>query len=104
MPDISPDKIIVFLVIAFVVLGPGRLGEVARALGRARAQLRQFTSGLSPETEKLIRNPRGALLDVFDEPRKGMEDAAGAFKEVVTGASQDLVAPRAEREHSEDTR
>jgi Sec-independent protein translocase protein TatA len=80
MLDISPDKIVVFLVIAFVVLGPSRLGEVARALGRARAQLRHFSSGLSPDTAKLIRDPRRALLDVFDEPHKGTEEALGAAR------------------------
>jgi Sec-independent protein translocase protein TatA len=104
MLDISPDKIIVFLVIAFVVLGPGHLGEAARALGRAREQLRQFTSGLPPEAEKLIRNPRGALLDVLDEPRRGMQDAAGVVKEIVTGAGKEVVAPRSEHEHSEEAR
>jgi Sec-independent protein translocase protein TatA len=84
MLDISPDKIVVFLVIAFVVLGPGRLGEAARALGRARAQLRKFSSELPPDTANLIRNPRGALLDALAEPHKshqGTEDAAGATRQ-----------------------
>jgi Sec-independent protein translocase protein TatA len=94
MLDISPDKIVVFLVIAFVVLGPGRLGEVARALGRARAHLRQLTSGLPPDAAKLIRDPRRALLDVLDEPQQVMEDAMGAIKEAI--------APTAEHELRED--
>jgi len=104
MLDLSPDKIIVFLVIAYVVLGPGRLGEAARGLGRAREQLRKFTSELPPETEKLIRNPRGALLDVLGEPRRAMEDAAGVVKEVVTGASKENPDPGTEQEQLEEAR
>jgi len=80
MFDLGPEKIIVFLVIAFLVLGPGRLGEVARGLGKAMGQLRQWSDGLSPETSKLIRNPRGAIFDVLDEPRQAMADTAAAMR------------------------
>lgn len=83
MFDLSPEKILVVLILALVVLGPGRLTESARALGRARVQLRQWSSGLSPETTKLIQNPRGALLDVLAEPRQVISDTADAAKESI---------------------
>lgn len=63
MFDISPDKILIVLFIALVVLGPARLTEAARGLGRARARLRQLSEGLPPDTAKLIRDPRRALFD-----------------------------------------
>jgi Sec-independent protein translocase protein TatA len=88
MLDISPDKIVVFLVIAFVVLGPGRLRESARALGRARAQLRKFSSELSPDTANLIRNPRGALLDVLAVPHQPIEDEAADARRSVTASTE----------------
>jgi len=74
MFDISADKIIVVLVIALMVLGPGRLAEAARALGRARAQLRQFATGLSPETTKLIRDPRRAIFEAVTADEDSGED------------------------------
>jgi Sec-independent protein translocase protein TatA len=84
MFDISPDKVVVVLVIALVVLGPGRLAEAARALRRVRAQLRQLSSGLSPEAAKLIRDPRGVVLDALAEPRQVIADAAEAARHSVT--------------------
>jgi len=99
MFDISPEKIVVFLIIALVVLGPNRLGEAARALGRARGQLRQWTNGLSPDTAKLISNPRGALLDALNEPRQAITDTAAAARE-----SLNPTAPTVERESGEETR
>jgi Sec-independent protein translocase protein TatA len=84
MFDISPEKIIVVLLVALVVLGPARLSESARALGRARASLRQWSAGLSPDTAKLIQNPRGALLDVLAEPRQTITDTAEAARQSMT--------------------
>ena len=70
MIDISPEKIFVLLVVAMLVLGPSRLGEVARGLGKARAHLRQLSSSLPPEAVKVIRDPRSLLDDALEEPRQ----------------------------------
>lgn len=83
MFDLSAEKILVILVIALVVLGPGRLAESARGLGRARAQLRKWSAALPPEGAKLIRNPRGALLGVLAEPRQAVGDAAESLRRSV---------------------
>ncbi|MCL2394563.1 MAG: twin-arginine translocase TatA/TatE family subunit [Acidimicrobiaceae bacterium] len=88
MFDISPEKIVIVLIIALVVLGPGRLSDSARALGRARAQLRAWTAALPPDTANLVRNPRGALLDVLAEPRQVMADTAEAARQSVTPTTE----------------
>ncbi|MBO0691587.1 MAG: twin-arginine translocase TatA/TatE family subunit [Acidimicrobiaceae bacterium] len=93
MFDISPEKIVVVLVIALVVLGPGRLAEAARALGRARAQLRKWSATLPPDTAKIVRNPRSALLDALAEPRQAIADTAEAARQSMT--------PTIEREREE---
>lgn len=87
MFDISPEKIVVVLLIALVVLGPGRLAEAARALGRLRAQLRQLSSGLPPETVKVIRDPHGAILDALAEPRQAMVEVADGARKSITEAT-----------------
>ncbi len=43
------QELVVILVVALIVLGPRRLPEVARALGRALAEFRRATSDLSEE-------------------------------------------------------
>jgi Sec-independent protein translocase protein TatA len=89
MFDLSPEKIVVFLVIALVVLGPGRVVEAGRALGRARAQLRQLTSSLPPDAVKLIRDPQGTLFDVLAEPRQAISDAAASVRQSVTPTTEE---------------
>jgi sec-independent protein translocase protein TatA len=48
MPNIGPMELIVVLVVALLVLGPGRLPAAGRSLGRG---IREFRSGLSGKSE-----------------------------------------------------
>lgn len=54
LPHISPQEIILILVIALVLFGPRKLPEFARGVGEA---IREFRSSISnatkPEPEKL---------------------------------------------------
>ncbi len=49
MGSIGPAEILVVLVVALVVLGPARLPEAARTVGKAVNELRRATSGLQSE-------------------------------------------------------
>jgi Tat protein translocase TatB subunit len=54
MFGIGLPELLVILVVALIVLGPQRLPEVAHALGKALAELRKATSGVTEE----LRNAR----------------------------------------------
>ena len=49
MFGIGVSELLVILVVALIVLGPQRLPEVAKALGKGLAELRKATSGLTDE-------------------------------------------------------
>lgn len=49
MGSIGPAEILVVLVVALIVLGPTRLPEAARSMGKAIAELRRVTSGMQAE-------------------------------------------------------
>ena len=68
MPSVSPLELMMVLAIALIVLGPKRLPEVGRSLGRG---LREFRAGISGDT-------RDEDFDYDDRPdarRAGESDA-----------------------------
>lgn len=54
MPGIGPMELVIVLVIALVVLGPKRLPDAGRSLGRG---MREFKSSLTGEDEKARFDP-----------------------------------------------
>lgn len=49
MPTIGPVELVIVLVIALVILGPKRLPEAGRSLGRG---IREFRDSIRPESEE----------------------------------------------------
>jgi Tat protein translocase TatB subunit len=59
MFGIGVSELLVILVVALIVLGPQRLPEVARALGKGLAELRKATGGLTEELRDATRLLQG---------------------------------------------
>ena len=51
MFGIGPSELLVILVIALLVLGPKRLPELARSLGKAMGEFRRATADISTELD-----------------------------------------------------
>ena len=93
MLNIGPQELIVVLIIALIVVGPQRLPELGRALGRALNEFRKIQDDVkdtlrfdlnadhdpAPEDEPTVRAPSDASvspttvgdLAVGDEPSSG---------------------------------
>lgn len=72
MGSIGPAEILVVLVVALLVLGPARLPEAARTVGKAVSEIRKATSGLQTE----VRDAFSDAPPVFPTPRT--DEPAGA--------------------------
>ena len=59
MFGIGVSELLVILVVALIFLGPERLPEVAKALGKGLAELRRATSGLTDELREATRGLEG---------------------------------------------
>ena len=47
MPNVGPMELVIVLVIALIVLGPKRLPDAGRALGRGMKEFRDSISGVT---------------------------------------------------------
>ncbi len=57
MGNLGGSEILVILILGLLVLGPARLGVVARQTGRIVAQVRRLTSGFQEELRDLVEDP-----------------------------------------------
>jgi sec-independent protein translocase protein TatA len=60
MPNVGPLELIVVLVIALIVLGPKRLPEVGKSLGKGMREFKDSLSGENQDEEERERE-RAAL-------------------------------------------
>lgn len=60
--NIGPWELVFILVIALVVVGPGKLPEVAKSIGKAMNEFKKSTSGIKRDIE--------AAMSFEDEPPK----------------------------------
>ena len=65
MGNIAPLEIVVVLVIALIVLGPNRLPEVGRSIGRG---MREFKGALTGERSEEEDGPTDRELQSRPEP------------------------------------
>jgi Tat protein translocase TatB subunit len=57
MGSIGAPEILVILVVALLVLGPNRLPEAARQVGRAMAEMRRISAGFQAEMREAMQTP-----------------------------------------------
>lgn len=72
MFGIGMPELLVIMVVALVVLGPKRLPEVARTLGKGLAEFRKATSGITDE----LRNAQVMLEEEVRQADRKSKDAA----------------------------
>ncbi|MFL5777771.1 MAG: twin-arginine translocase TatA/TatE family subunit [Chloroflexota bacterium] len=92
MPNIGPFELIVILVIALVILGPGRLPDVGAALGKSIREFRKASSDLT-ESVKVDTSPLPATSPTV--PAAGVALAPPAAAPSTASASTDAVTPPA---------
>lgn len=55
--SLGPAEILVILVVALIVLGPSKLPEAARSIGKAMAEFRRITAGFESEVREALAEP-----------------------------------------------
>jgi sec-independent protein translocase protein TatB len=85
MLNIGMPELLVILAVGLIVLGPKRLPEIARALGKAMGEFRRATAGLTDELESAR-----AMLEA--EAREA-EKAATLAPKIAAAAGTEPKAP-----------
>lgn len=67
-------------VIALLVIGPQRLPQVARTLGRGLAEVKKYRTMLTSEVNELLDEPKSALGGALGEVRQVRDMAMGEVR------------------------
>jgi Sec-independent protein translocase protein TatA len=84
--NLGPEKIILLFVLALIVLGPSKLPDAARTLGRAVAELRRISGTLQSEVREVLADPKDALTAAVADVRQEW----GGAREDLTNMRQEL--------------
>ena len=83
MFNIGPEKLFLLFVIALVVLGPSKLPQAARTVGKWVAEIRRVTGGFQDEVRSALAEPRDALTSAVGDLRGELDgfrkDMGGTF-------------------------
>ena len=105
MLNIGMPELVVILIVALIVLGPDRLPEVAKMLGKAMAEFRKMTAGLTNELENaramIEEEARKAARDAERPPK--ITPASGAEPKTQVGAAPSSPPPASGGETSSTT-
>jgi Tat protein translocase TatB subunit len=72
--NVGPEKLVLLLFIALVVLGPKRLPDAARAVGRAVGELRRVSGHIQEEVHGALSDPKDALSAAVGDLRRELGD------------------------------
>lgn len=82
MLNFSPEKLFLVGVIALIVLGPHRLPQAARTMGRFVAQVRRMSSSFQEEVREALAEPTDAVNSAVSEFR--LPDIRRSVRDAVT--------------------
>jgi sec-independent protein translocase protein TatB len=75
--NVGPEKLLLLFIIALIVLGPTKLPEAARTLGKALGEFRKVSGRLQNEVRDALADPKDAFSAAVSDLRKEFPDVAG---------------------------
>jgi TatA/E family protein of Tat protein translocase len=71
--SLGPAEILVILVVALIVLGPKRLPEAGRQVGKAIAEVRKWSQGFQDEIKNVMDPPTTTKAPSYSDPQPGYQ-------------------------------
>jgi sec-independent protein translocase protein TatB len=96
--NVGGPEVLVILLLALIVLGPSRLPDAARQLGRARAEIRRLSTGFQDEIRHAFDDETASAAQArttgtTSAPPAGIEPSAVAAATAAAGPEQVPTTP-----------
>jgi sec-independent protein translocase protein TatB len=98
--NLSGTEIVFILLAALVLLGPEKLPEAMRKVGRVYAEVKKISNGFQAEIRSVIDEPTRDIRNAFEDParelRNTAEQARAAFNLNTSDAKTTSAPPAAQ--------
>ena len=89
MFNLTGSEIMFLLIIGLVVLGPEKLPDAIRRVGRLYAELKRMSSGVQTDLRKVMDEPLKEMMNTTNSMKSLFSETAGQFQ----SAAKDAVDP-----------
>ncbi|NBY60988.1 MAG: twin-arginine translocase TatA/TatE family subunit [Acidimicrobiia bacterium] len=89
MFNLTGSEIMFLLIIGLVVLGPEKLPDAIRRLGRLYSELKRMSSGVQTDFRKVMDEPLKEMINTTNSMKALFNDTSSQFQ----AAARDLVEP-----------
>ena len=93
MLNLGTGELLVVFVVALIVLGPSKLPDAARQMGRMVAELRRLSTGFQDEMRAAMQDPVPTLPPLPDEVHAPAEASAPAIEPPAAAPARRRRAP-----------
>jgi sec-independent protein translocase protein TatB len=83
--NLTPNEVLIIAVVALIVLGPKRLPEAARAMGKAFREVRKMSTTVRAEIDAVVKEPMDEFKAALD-PKAFDADAVVRDEARIAGA------------------
>lgn len=83
-------EMLVILVIAMIVFGPGKLPEIASAAGRAIGELKRAGREFTADLQGSVTEATGDLKQAFNETRTDLKETADTVRQEAKSVSNQI--------------
>lgn len=98
--NLTPNEVLIIALVALVVLGPQRLPEAARQIGKGYRELRKMSTSVRAEIDTALKEPVEAITNPINEIKgslqdtlKGTDDPATDAGSASSSTSRDSLTP-----------
>lgn len=89
MFNLTGSEIMFLLIIGLVVLGPEKLPDAIRRVGRLYAELKRMSSGVQTDLRKVMDEPLKEMMNTTNSMKSLFTETAGQFQD----AAKDVIDP-----------
>ena len=88
--NVTPNEVLIIALVALVVLGPQRLPEAARQIGKGYRELRKMSTSVRAEIDAALKEPIASITQPIEALKSSINDTVNEVKQAGDNGAKGL--------------